>query len=100
MNDGALDVIEPPRGERAVTGRGPHFRPPIFRYEPFCEAVLAVDVDTVVRDQSSPALERFMSDGKQPIRVTIDADKRVAWCGCKESGKKPFCDGTHARLGG
>ncbi|MBI4430261.1 MAG: CDGSH iron-sulfur domain-containing protein [Candidatus Omnitrophica bacterium] len=36
--------------------------------------------------------------GMQPVRVTIDAKKKVAWCGCKESAKKPFCDGTHSKL--
>jgi CDGSH-type Zn-finger protein len=22
----------------------------------------------------------------------------VAWCGCKHSGNKPFCDGSHRNL--
>ncbi len=35
--------------------------------------------------------------GKQPVRVVIEAAKKVAWCGCKESGNKPFCDGSHAK---
>jgi len=33
-----------------------------------------------------------------PLRVKIDADRKVAWCACKRSSKVPFCDGTHARL--
>lgn len=36
--------------------------------------------------------------GKTPVKVTIDAAKKVAWCGCKESAGKPFCDGTHSKL--
>ena len=36
--------------------------------------------------------------GLTPVKVTIDAAKRVAWCGCKRSAKKPFCDGTHKKL--
>ena len=36
--------------------------------------------------------------GMRPIRITIDAPKKVWWCGCKESGNKPFCDGTHSKL--
>lgn len=33
-----------------------------------------------------------------PVKVTIDAARKVAWCGCKHSAKKPFCDGSHKRL--
>ena len=36
--------------------------------------------------------------GTSPVRVVIDAPKKVAWCGCRASGKKPFCDGTHTKL--
>jgi CDGSH-type Zn-finger protein len=38
------------------------------------------------------------SQGMHPMRVVIDAPKKVAWCGCKASSKKPFCDGTHIKL--
>ncbi|NIS37882.1 CDGSH iron-sulfur domain-containing protein, partial [Candidatus Saccharibacteria bacterium] len=24
--------------------------------------------------------------------------EKIAWCGCKHSGTKPFCDGTHKTL--
>ncbi|MEY4673646.1 MAG: Iron-binding zinc finger type, partial [Planctomycetota bacterium] len=24
--------------------------------------------------------------------------KTVAWCGCKHSARKPFCDGAHNKL--
>jgi len=41
---------------------------------------------------------RTKNTGLAPIRVTIDAPKKVAWCGCKGSGNKPFCDGTHSKL--
>jgi CDGSH-type Zn-finger protein len=30
--------------------------------------------------------------------VVIDQPRNVAWCGCKRSGRKPYCDGSHARL--
>mgnify|MGYP003943662939 CR=1 FL=1 len=33
-----------------------------------------------------------------PVKVTIDAPKKVAWCGCKRSANAPYCDGSHARL--
>jgi len=36
--------------------------------------------------------------GLTPVKVTIDAAKKVAWCGCKHSAKRPMCDGTHKRL--
>ncbi len=30
-----------------------------------------------------------------PIQVKITEEKQVAWCMCKHSKNKPFCDGTH-----
>lgn len=36
--------------------------------------------------------------GFQPIKITLEARKRMAWCGCKHSGSKPECDGTHKKL--
>jgi CDGSH-type Zn-finger protein len=30
--------------------------------------------------------------------VEITEEKKVAWCGCKHSGNKPFCDGSHKAL--
>lgn len=34
----------------------------------------------------------------RPIKVTLDAAKKIAWCGCKHSDDKPYCDGAHSRL--
>lgn len=39
-----------------------------------------------------------LNTGIEPIRVEIQAAKKIAWCGCKHSGNKPYCDGTHAKL--
>ena len=33
-----------------------------------------------------------------PLRVTIDADRKVAWCACKRTKTPPFCDGSHKSL--
>jgi CDGSH-type Zn-finger protein len=30
--------------------------------------------------------------------VDLAEDKLVKWCGCKHSGNKPYCDGTHKTL--
>ena len=32
------------------------------------------------------------------IADEITEAKKVAWCGCKHSNNKPFCDGSHAKL--
>ena len=33
-----------------------------------------------------------------PVKVTIEASKKVAFCMCKRSAKGAFCDGTHNKL--
>ncbi len=33
-----------------------------------------------------------------PMKVDVDAKKKVALCNCKRTGASPFCDGAHARL--
>ena len=32
------------------------------------------------------------------LEVEITEAKKVAWCGCRESKNKPYCDGTHRTL--
>jgi CDGSH-type Zn-finger protein len=30
-----------------------------------------------------------------PYAVPVEAGQRYLWCRCGESGKQPFCDGSH-----
>ena len=32
---------------------------------------------------------------KAPIAVDLEAGKSYYWCTCGQSGKQPFCDGSH-----
>ncbi len=34
----------------------------------------------------------------EPMRFTLEEDRRVALCQCKRSGKMPHCDGSHRFL--
>lgn len=34
----------------------------------------------------------------EPMRFTLDADRRVALCQCKRSDRMPHCDGSHRFL--
>jgi len=33
--------------------------------------------------------------GDSPTKVSLEKDKRYAWCTCGLSDKQPFCDGSH-----
>jgi len=37
--------------------------------------------------------------GTSPIRVSVEAGKKYAWCSCGLSTKQPFCDGSHKGTG-
>ena len=47
-----------------------------------------------------PKIVEFASYNHLPHLVVpvITEAKKVAWCGCKHSAKKPFCDGAHSKL--
>ncbi len=34
----------------------------------------------------------------EPVRLTLETDRRVALCQCKRSDKMPHCDGSHRFL--
>ncbi len=34
----------------------------------------------------------------EPMRLTLEADRRVALCQCKRSDRMPHCDGSHRFL--
>jgi CDGSH-type Zn-finger protein len=36
---------------------------------------------------------------KEPYKVTVEADKKYAWCACGLSNTQPFCDGSHKGSG-
>ena len=36
--------------------------------------------------------------GFAPKRFELTEKKKVALCGCKQTGNPPFCDGTHTKL--
>jgi len=36
---------------------------------------------------------------KAPYAVDLQEGRRYAWCGCGESSKQPFCDGSHKGTG-
>jgi CDGSH-type Zn-finger protein len=33
-----------------------------------------------------------------PLEVVIEKERKVAFCGCKQTKNPPFCDGTHKTL--
>lgn len=37
--------------------------------------------------------------GDNPTKVTLEADKKYAWCSCGLSENQPFCDGHHKGSG-
>ncbi|MDH3382248.1 MAG: CDGSH iron-sulfur domain-containing protein [Flavobacteriaceae bacterium] len=37
--------------------------------------------------------------GDTPEKVTLEAEKKYAWCSCGLSENQPFCDGKHKGTG-
>ena len=56
------------------------------------DGVVPVTRQTIVTDADGNAVEWAAGD-------TIPTKARFALCRCGESANKPFCDGTHARIG-
>ncbi len=51
------------------------------------------------KSQSQPWCDgSHKGSGFTPVKVEIEAAKRVALCQCKQSAASPFCDGTHNKL--
>ncbi len=42
---------------------------------------------------------RIISKRDGPNLVEVDGKVKVALCRCGHSNKKPYCDGTHAKVG-
>lgn len=40
-------------------------------------------------------MEKGKVAGTVPIKVSMEAGKRYAWCSCGLSENQPFCDGKH-----
>ena len=53
-------------------------------------------VTAVVADESGNSVVK--GTGFSPVQFTAERTKTVYFCGCKNSGRKPLCDGTHSRL--
>jgi CDGSH-type Zn-finger protein len=67
-----------------------------FMITPLLEAKL-------IQNRTLPVsvLDAVWVDGNSRIRqlkVDINLAKTVAWCACKHSKNKPFCDGSHCQL--
>ena len=35
----------------------------------------------------------------KPVKLRLQQTREVALCNCKHSAGKPYCDGTHQRMG-
>lgn len=33
--------------------------------------------------------------GNEPLKISLEANKKYAWCSCGLSENQPFCDGKH-----
>lgn len=42
---------------------------------------------------------RIIASKNGPLLLEIDGKIKTAFCRCGMSSKKPYCDGTHAKVG-
>ena len=54
---------------------------------------------TIVCKDNGPYIVSGLDDLRDPNGKTIATKPRVALCRCGGSSSKPFCDGTHAKIG-
>jgi len=47
------------------------------------------------KEEKATVVSNAIIAAKQPAKVTLETDKKYAWCACGRSEKQPFCDGTH-----
>ena len=51
------------------------------------------------RSENQPFCDGFHRGTEfEPMRLTLEEDRRVALCQCKRSEKMPHCDGSHRFL--
>lgn len=49
--------------------------------------------------KNGPFIVKGAVDLKDPDGKSYPAEKRMALCRCGASTEKPFCDGTHSKIG-
>ena len=72
---------------------GPHVAPP-----PPPETSDAAPTSVVAREDASPLLSRHIRVYDSDRRPLVEAGQ-VLLCRCGQSANKPFCDGSHVRVG-
>ena len=82
--------------------RGPESTPPATRAFSFwigeCEAARMADV-TIDIITNGPYIVKGEVEMKDADGNTYPVEKRMALCRCGASTEKPFCDGTHSKIG-
>jgi CDGSH-type Zn-finger protein len=107
LRDRAQDLVRAPSGDGA-TNAGP-----LFEYVEEPEAVAANEAVSISVRRNGP----YVVEGRAPLvrksKVMSEFDESMVWrrgstvpadspyrlCRCGQSSHKPFCDGTHARVG-
>jgi 3-phenylpropionate/trans-cinnamate dioxygenase ferredoxin subunit len=85
-------------GKRKTSSPARERSPAQFLFSPEVQTCLMADV-TIEVIKNGPYIVKGEVELKDADGKSLPVEKRMALCRCGASSEKPFCDGTHSKIG-